>query len=474
MAYRYGDRSQAELFPSSIEDYVPADDPVRVYDAFVDTLDFAELGISYDESRVGNSSYDPRAMLKLLVYGYSYGIRSSRKLERETHYNLSFLWLLGGLKPDHKTIAEFRRRHKSALHQVLKQCARLCLKLGVIAGNTLFVDGSKMRANASLSRQLTTRRGVRLLQRIDQRINEILRECDAIDTEESSRGSLVKLHSALCGQKQLRNRVQTAMRELAASERLSVNTTDPDCSRIRGRQGSHAGYNMQVVVDEAEGLIVSADVVSDNNDLGQAAKQIAQAEETLPEPCRTVCADAGYANYEELERLSSQRVIVPSKRQASTKAARPFAKSEFLYEGETDTYRCPTGHTLRYCGIEGGVKKKRMYRAGIAVCRQCRHFDVCTSDRTRGRKIIRYWNEDFRERLEREYASPESQEIYRLRKQKCEAPFGHIKRNLQAGHFLLRGLAGVRAEAALLGSCFNIRRLITLFGTVNLLKLLTA
>ena len=155
MAYRYGKRHEQSLFPASIEDYVPADAPVRAYDAFVDVLDFGDLGIELDSCKVGNSSYDPRGMLKLLVYGYSYGVRSSRKLERETHYNLSFIWLTGGLKPDHKTIAEFRRKHKEALSKVLKQCARLCLKLDLIAGNTLFVDGSKVRANASLSHHWT-------------------------------------------------------------------------------------------------------------------------------------------------------------------------------------------------------------------------------------------------------------------------------------------------------------------------------
>lgn len=89
--------------------------------------------------------------MKLLVYGYSYGVRSSRKLERETHDNLSFVWLMGGLRPDHKTIAEFRRRNKKALKEVLRQCAGVCLKLRLIAGNALFVDGTKVRANAGRS-----------------------------------------------------------------------------------------------------------------------------------------------------------------------------------------------------------------------------------------------------------------------------------------------------------------------------------
>ena len=95
---------------------------------------------------VGPPEHDPGAMLKLLVYGYSYGIRSSRKLERATYHNLSFIWLVGGLKPDHKTISRFRRNNRSALQQVLRQCVRLSLQLGLIEGNTLFVDGSNKKS----------------------------------------------------------------------------------------------------------------------------------------------------------------------------------------------------------------------------------------------------------------------------------------------------------------------------------------
>ena len=114
MAYRINDRKQMELLPPSIEDYVREEDPVRAYDAFVDALNFYELGIEINPYKVGCPQYDPQAMLKLLIYGYSYGIRSSRKLERATHHNISFIWLTSGLKPDHKTIAEFRRKKQKS------------------------------------------------------------------------------------------------------------------------------------------------------------------------------------------------------------------------------------------------------------------------------------------------------------------------------------------------------------------------
>ena len=155
MAHRYGERQQNLLFPQSIEDYIAKSDPVRVYDAFVDALDWESLSIACDRKKVGCREYDPKTMLKILLYGYSYGIRSSRKLERALYHNLSFIWLAGGLKPDDRTIARFRRKNRKALKKVFRQCARLCIKLNLVAGNTLFVDGTKLRANAGINKTRT-------------------------------------------------------------------------------------------------------------------------------------------------------------------------------------------------------------------------------------------------------------------------------------------------------------------------------
>jgi transposase len=269
MAYRHGDRDQMQLLPPSIEEYVGPGDPVRAYDAFVESLDLDELGIIWDEHRVGNSEYNPKAMIKLVVYGYSYGLRSSRKLARilglekkATYHNLSFIWLMGGLKPDHKTIARFRKDNRDILKNILKQCVRLCIKLDLIEGNTLFVDGSKIRANASIHNTWTPDKCERYLKEVDQHIESILSECDRIDEQEQEHPSLVKLKEELRDKEHLKSRVQDILKELKEQERESINTTDPDCVKVKGRQGIHAGYNGQIVVDEKHGLIVHSDVVN--------------------------------------------------------------------------------------------------------------------------------------------------------------------------------------------------------------------
>jgi transposase len=474
MAYRYGDRHQRTLFPQSIDEYIPDDAPVRAYDAFIDALDFDQLGIQLEPHKAGCPQYDPKAMLKLLVYGYSYGIRSSRKLEREAHYNLSFIWLTGGLKPDHKTIAEFRRRNKSSLRQVLKQCASVCIDLGLIEGNTLFVDGSKVRANASINSSWTRQKCLKQLEKIDGRISEILSECESLDQAERDNSSMVQMQKELSDNDTLKAKVADILNKLSSEGKKSINLTDQDCTKIHGRQGSHAGYNVQTVVDEKHGLIVSSDVVSENNDLHQFSEQIEQAHEALGKTCQTACADAGYADIDELEKIDGQgvKVIVQSSRQVCRKAPDSFDRSFFEYNHEQDSYTCPEGHVLRYSSTNE-QKRHKVYRIGGSVCNQCGHFGVCTRN-PRGRTVTRLLKEELVEKLEAQYEQPESQEVYKLRKQKSELPFGHIKHNLKVSGFLLRGVDGVKAEASILSSCFNIARMSSIIGVTGLIAKLAS
>jgi transposase len=473
MAYRYGDRKQAMLFPQSIDEYILPDAPVRAYDAFVDALDFDELGIQIEPAKVGCPQYDPKTMLKLLVYGYSYGVRSSRKLEREVNYNLSFIWLVGGLKPDYKTISEFRRNNKAPLCNVLKQCARFCLKLDLIEGNTLFVDGSKIRANASINNSWDHDRCARHLEKIDKRIAEILSECEQADQNESDEPSLVKMKKELADNEKLRAKVLGIVNTLNAQDKKTINSTDSDCVKVHGRQGSHAGYNGQIVVDEKHGLIVNSDVVNENNDLHQFSNQIKQASATLDKKPEIACADSGFSDIDELEKVDNEsiKVIVPSTRQASDKERGPFDKSNFKYDSTSDSYSCPSGKILKYRRTNTQRQQKEYWADG-GTCKKCPNFGLCTKCR-RGRKITRMLKEELRDKLEDQYEQPDSQAIYNLRKQKVELPFGHIKHNLHVDGFLLRGLSGVRAEMSILSSCFNIARMISIIGVSELIAMIT-
>jgi hypothetical protein len=206
---------------------------------------------------------------------------------------------------------------------------------------------------------------------------------------------------------------------------------------------SGAGYNVQSVVDEKHGLIVSSDVVSENTDYSQFAVQVEKANETLGKKCQVACADCGYAAVDELEKIDKQeiKVVVPSQRQVVDKPPTAFDKSVFRYDERNDCYICPEGHTLKYRRTEE-EKGRKIYRIKHSICLNCRHFGICTKSRI-GRKVTKMVKEEVRDKLESIYKQPDSQQIYALRKQKVELPFGHIKHNLKMNGFLLRGFEGV-------------------------------
>jgi len=470
MPIKYGDRYQLTLLPPSVEDYVSEDDAVRAYDAFVDLLDWDKLKFEIPNNNMGRPKYDPKTMLKLLLYSYSYGIRGSRKIERACYHNLSFIWLTGDLKPDHKTISEFRRNNKALLKDIFKQCVRFCLKCDLIDGNVLFLDGTKIRANASIKNSYTEEKCVKTLSKIDERIDKLLEECEAIDQQEANQGQYGKLKKELSDKKALRVKVKRVMDDLAEENRKSKNAIDPDCSNMRSAQGTHASYNVQQVVDGKNGLIIHVDTTSQNNDSQQFADQISKANETVGTMCKVACADAGYANTDELQKIADKGidVIVPSQKQALHKKPGPFSKDKFIYDSKSDQYTCPAGNTLTYRGLNRLNKSKVYCITHGKLCRQCRHFGVCTKSGT-GRKLARLINDEYKQKFEKQYLEPESQHIYNRRKELAEHPFGHIKHNLKVDAFLLRGHDGTLAEMSILATCFNVTRLISILGIAGLL-----
>ena len=478
MAFTMSNRQQHIIFPPSIEDYVPTDAPVRVYDAFVEALDLTTLGIDLNPNPHGGAyEYYPKDLIKLLIYGVSYGIRSSRKLERACNDNVSFMWILGGLKPDFRTIARFRVMNKDAIKKILKECVRLCMKMDLIEGNVLFVDGSKFRADASINNTFNKERCEKYILKIEERIDQLMDELDTTDAQEAHEESLIQIKKDIHDKAHLVTRMKGIMSELEAQHKKSINVTDKDSVKGKSRQGTHAIHNVQSVVDGKHGLIVHAEAVSQSNDYNQLSGQVKNAIDTLGKNPQHVCADAGFSDVDDLKKIPSEiNIVVPSQRQAQEDKGRcpvkPFAKQHFVFDAPADEYICPEGKRLPFHDIpETG---KRRYQVKGHQCQSCPHFGSideghCTQS-LEGRRIIRLADEDFKEQLEAKYKLPENQVIYTLRKETVEHPFGHMKRNLGAGQFLLRGTSKVNAEVSLLGTAFNIVRMITIMGVPLLLE----
>lgn len=482
MAYKIKDRMQRTFLPTTVDDYVGQHDPVRVYDAFVEALNIQRMGISVTPYKAGAEEYYPKDMLKLIIYGYSYGDKSSRKLERACHHNLSFIWLMGNLKPDYRTIARFRTEHKEAIKKVLKQCVRMCIELELIDGNVLFTDGSAIRGNASIKNTWDKERCQKHLKKIDARINELLDESQRIDKEEEQQISLVEVKEEIADQKEQKKRIAGIIKTLEEKEKssqerqkISHNTVDEGCVNIKSRQGTHAAYNAQITVDGKHGLIINSEAISHSQDANQLSRQVEQSADILGKKPKIACSDAGYYSPKDLAKIDKDIIVViPSQEQAkrdkSGISAEPFRKENFKYDASRDEYLCPEEKSLRYKSMfnRGRHEGSRKYQAKGKECQQCPRFKECTRSLA-GRSILRMKEEELQKSLAELYRTDKGQEIYKLRKEKVELPFGHIKHNLQAGHFLLRGKKGADAELSILSTCFNIARMITLIGISGLI-----
>lgn len=467
MAYKIGSRDQYMMLPSVVEDFVSSDDPVRAYDAMINAINLDKLGLKIDSNKLGNSSYDPVSMLKLLVYGYSYGLRSSRKLERACHHNLSFIWLVGKLKPDHKTIANFRKNNQQVLQNVLKHVVRICLNIGLIEGNSLFLDGTKLRASASNSQIISKSRLEEDLNSIDKKISKLFNECDQVDGKES--GSFIALNKELSDVKKLKSKLSFLLDKMEKENLSKINKVDPDSRRMKGRQGSHSGYNGQIVIDGKNGLAVNSDVVNNPNDLNQFSAQVASANNNLDKDCKIATADAGYAKVDNIIETTNKGidVIVPSQKQAEHNPKdEPFGKDKFKFDNQNNEYICPEGKILKFKKFKKSQRSYIYKIKDIKDCLTCLNYGICTKSKY-GRQVSRLKNEELKEKLAERYLSESGQILYKKRKMLVEHPFGHIKRNLNGGSFLVRGFEAVKTEFSILTSCFNIARMITLLGGVS-------
>jgi transposase len=180
-------RHEEILFPERLDDYIAAENPVRFIDAFVDHLNLTTLGFQRaTPAATGRPAYNPADLLKLYIYGYLYRLRSSRRLEQETHRNVELIWLLKKLRPDHKTIADFRKNNLTPIRQVCRTFTLLCKKLDLFGAELVAIDGSKFRAVNAKERNFTPDKLTKLLAQIDERVEVYLKELDRQDNQDDA------------------------------------------------------------------------------------------------------------------------------------------------------------------------------------------------------------------------------------------------------------------------------------------------
>jgi len=311
MSYIKGkDRSQMTFMPECIEDRIGANNPVRVVDSFVDSLDLTELGFTHSKpAHTGRPAYDPKDLLKLYIYGYFNSIRSSRKLMRECGRNIELFFLLNFLAPDFRTIADFRKDNAEAIRKVFLEFVKLSLKLKLYPNELQAIDGSKFYAVNGRKRMYNDTVLKKKIERIDEHLSRYLKEMDALDNAEGQPGQALAetketKETIESKQKMLAERkkkYQTMRRQLKKSGETQILTTDPEAKMMRIRDGFGCAYNVQTAVDDESHMIADYLVTNDCNDEQLLADFSAQVKETLGAGVISVVADKGYDSKSQIE-----------------------------------------------------------------------------------------------------------------------------------------------------------------------------
>jgi transposase len=472
MAYVEGvNRNQIVLLPNAVEDYVGPDDPVRAIEAFAASVPYAVLGFRHaEEPEDGRPPYRPSDLLGLLLWGYLNGVGSTRKLELATRQTLPLMWLLKSLTPDFKTISRFRRDNAEAVEKLLRHFAVWLREEALVDGSVVAIDGSKFRAVNSRDRNHTRESVSRRIRQIDNKVREYLEELERQDQADEARQPAEGLKPGELREKieRLRKRKDLfeGMAKKIGETGEQISETDPESRRMKSNEGLQVCYNAQIAVDGKHKLIIVGEVTNAVNDQEQLSRIAIEAKKVLGVSSLPVVADRGYSNSHQIAACDAAGITtyIPAPKISSRNTKKGlYTKDDFIYERETDTYRCPAGQTLsRTTSAKQNGRTIDYYRT--RACSKCPLRKQCTEGKHR--RIGRRRDEDVLIAAHaRARAHPE---LMRQRSATVEHPFGIIKRCINGGRFLTRGLTMVNAEFSLAVIAFNIKRLLKILGTEGL------
>jgi transposase len=470
------DRTEALLLPEVLDDYIAPENPVRFIDAFVGQLDLGKAGFTNAQlQETGRPPYDPGDLLRLYLYGYLNRVRSSRGLEREAARNLELIWLLRKLRPDFKTIADFRRNNGGAIKAVGREFILLCRKLELFGGELVAIDSTKIKAQNSKGRNYSEAKLKGLLAEIENKVSGYLKELDDGDAQEEAGGtdsgrqqlSAEELKQKIAQLKARKKELQSLAQELEKSAATQVSLTDPDSRAMSMGRGSTIGYNVQAAVDARHSLIVETHVTNTTSDLGALGIMAIKTQEALEAKNLSVVADKGYYNGKEVlacDMIGVSAYIAKPLTSANT-ARGLYGKESFKYDARENCYICPAGQKLSY-RFATNEKGRAIYYYRASGCKSCPLKAKCTRNKE-NRTITRLAAEEVQERMaERVAANPQ---IMRRRKAIIEHCFGTIKRSLGYDYFLCRGMRHVTTEVTLTALAYNLKRACNLIGVKNLI-----
>ena len=470
------DRHQVTLLPESLDEFITADNAVRVVDAFVDELDLPALGFDgAAPAATGRPSYHPTVLLKIYIYGYLNRVQSSRRLERECQRNVELMWLTRRLAPDFKTIADFRRDNGAGIRGVCRRFVELCSNLKLFSQAAVAIDGSKFKAVNSRDRNFTPAKVEARKKQIEESIQRYL---DVLETADRTQpGEFVaktdRLKDKIETLREQMRRMKSIEVQLAKQDEPQISLTDADArSMVSLAKGTGVvGYNVQVAVDTKHHLIVAHEVTNVGNDRAQLSKMAIAAREAMDKPRLRAYADRGYFNGPQIKECDDAgiKAFVPKPLTSNAKFEGRFDKRDFIYIAKDDEYLCPAGERAihRFTQEERGLQIRRYWSS---ACPQCPMKPQCTPSDYR--RISRWEHEAVLDAMQRRL--DQQPEAMTLRRRTVEHVFGTLKYWMGSTHFLTRRLPNVATEMSLQVLAYNLRRVMNILGIARTMKAVTS
>ncbi len=467
MSYIEGeDRYQITLLPNTLDDFADEENPVRVIDAYVDSLNLEEVGFQvYLGTKAGQKPYRRSDLLKLYLYCYMNGIRSSRKIETETKRNIELMWLICRLQPDHGTISAFMKNNQKAVKKLFKEFTLMLKGFGLIDGQIVAIDGTKLKANCSKKQHFNANILSKKLGYIDEKIEAYLHDFFREDNHQKKR----EIIETLDVYQERMHELQIIKQELKETGKNQLCVTDPDAKSMKNNGKHEVCFNVQTAVDSKYKLIVDCDTVSDVNDQGQLSNMVRKAKQVFHDQKTTFLADTGYYNYLQMIEVvnDSTELLIKPQKGKKNKVESGFDKERFEYNALNDRYICPLGYELpfKWNGKQDGKEYRRYTCETFDICGK---KEFCTTAKG-GRSVTRLNDEEVIERIAENTLN--QSHIYKQRAAIVEHPFGTMKRHWGYTYFLTRGLASVGTETTLICLAYNLKRMIKINGVQDLIRL---
>lgn len=499
-------QDQLSLLPPSYDDLVPVHHPVRIVNTILDSIDVSSLESSYKGG--GTSSYHPKVLLKILVYSYLRNLYSSRKIEQALSEHIHFMWLSGCVKPDHNTIANFRSgRLKGKFKKIFNQVVLLLADQGCLTIKDIYVDGTKIEANANRYTFVwgksikTSRDRIKTqLKELWQYVEKVYAEeeqtpnepdnFEAIDPDQVAK-TIEDINKALEGKqidKNIKQKLNYAKKnwpkniakynkqQQQMGARNSMSKTDTDATFMRMKEDHmkngqlKAAYNIQGSSNNQ--FLVNYTLEQKTTDTTTLANHLQEYRDSFDQTPDILTADAGYGseeNYQNLEKDNIEAFVKynyfhkEQKEAKSGKVKKPFTVDKLYYHQDTDTYYCPMGQAMPCIGsyqrktANGFTQTIHRYQA--QNCQGCPIRSLC--NKAQGNRIIEC-NHNLVRLKQKAKEKLLSEEGIAHRKQRCwdiEAIFGNIKQNMGFKRFMLRGIEKVETEFGLIAMAHNLKKL---------------